>query len=45
MLLHLVGFSMWIILWCTDPRTSFQAVSCIWIHCEELRVCCTSVRW
>ena len=21
-LLHLVGFSIWIILWCTDPRTS-----------------------
>jgi hypothetical protein len=21
-LLHLVGFSLWIILWCTDPRTS-----------------------
>jgi hypothetical protein len=21
-LLHLVGFSMWIILWCSDPRTS-----------------------
>ena len=21
-LLHLVGFYMWIILWCTDPRTS-----------------------
>ena len=21
-LLHLVGFPMWIVLWCTDPRTS-----------------------
>jgi len=27
-MLHLVGFSLWILLWCTDPRTSNIIISC-----------------
>jgi len=46
-LLHLVGFSMWIILWCTDPRTSwtgFIIFSIFWNMCNwKLRVFYQSV--
>ena len=32
-LLHLVGFSLWIVLWCTDPRTSsFRNLHCCTVH-------------
>jgi hypothetical protein len=35
-LLHLVGFSVWIVLWCTDPRTSsllsvLHTLSYLWL--------------
>ena len=33
-LLHLVGFSMWIILWCTDPRTS-SIIYSLYVICSN----------
>ena len=36
-LLHLVGFSLWSMLWCTDPRTYSALVSAPWIYMYYLR--------